>query len=341
MAQNILLIAGGDSSEHEISLISAQYLLQELTVNPEFNIYKVVLHEGKFQFDDGSYGYFTLGRTFEMVAPDGTVSYCTIDCAVPCLHGFPGETGDIQALLELQGVPYIGCKAESSRICFNKVTTKFYFDALKIDNTPSIFVADASESSLKAVHEAFARFGHDVYVKAASQGSSIGCYHITDEALLDQAVRDALALSELVLVEKTIEHRELEVAAFEYEGRLVITEPGEIVIPSDKFYTFDEKYSKDSGTTTTVEVAGLTPVQRDVIRSMATRAFKGLKLRHLSRIDFFLATDGSVLLNEINTFPGMTPISMFPQLMEHVGVAMSDFLTETIHNAIAEQAQRA
>ena len=82
-------------------------------------------------------------------------------------------------------------------------------------------------------------------------------------------------------------------------------------------------------------------MQRDVIRSMATRAFKGLKLRHLSRIDFFLATDGSVLLNEINTFPGMTPISMFQKLMEHVGVAMSDFLTDAIHNAIAEQALRA
>lgn len=337
MALNILLIAGGDSSEHEISLISSQYLMQELSVNPEFNIISVVLHEGKFQFADGGYGYFTSGRHFAQVSPEGTTSDVEIDCVVPCLHGFPGETGDIQSMLELQGVPYIGCKAEASRICFNKVTTKFYFDALKIENTPSIFVADSEPSSLKAVHEAFERFGHDVYVKAASQGSSIGCYHITDESKLDQAIQDALQLSDLVLVEKTIEHRELEVAAFEYEGRLVITEPGEIVIPSDKFYTYDEKYSKDSGTTTTVEVEGLSPVQREMIKSMATRAFVGLKLRHLSRIDFFLASDGTVLLNEINTFPGMTPISMFPKLMEHLGIAMSDFLTEAIRNAIAEQ----
>ena len=341
MAQNILLIAGGDSSEHEISLISAQYLMQELSVNPEFNLLSVVLHDGKFQFADGSYGYFTCGRQFALVAPDGTKCEVTIDCVVPCLHGFPGETGDIQSFLELQGVPYIGCKAEASRVCFNKVTTKFYLDALKIENTPSIFVSDSDEASLKAVHEAFARFGHDVYVKAASQGSSIGCYHITQEEELDQAIRDALKLSELVLVEKTIEHRELEVAAFEYEGRLVVTEPGEIVIPSDKFYTYDEKYSKDSGTTTTVEVEGLTPVQREMIKSMATRAFKGLKLRHLSRIDFFLASDGTVLINEINTFPGMTPISMFPKLMEHIGIAMSDFLTGSIRNAIAEQRSRA
>lgn len=336
MAQNILLIAGGDSSEHEISLISAQYLAQQLSLNPEFNLLSVVLHEGKFQFAEGGYGYFTCGRTFAMVAPDGTVSECDIDCVVPCVHGFPGETGDLQSFLELHGVPYIGCKAEASRNCFNKVTTKFYLDALKIDNTPSIFVADQEPSSLKAAHAAFARFGNDVYVKAASQGSSIGCYHITQDEDLDQAIAAALALSDLVLIEQTIEHRELEVAAFEYQGRLVITPPGEIIIPSDKFYTFDEKYSKDSGSTTTVEVEGLSPVQREVIASMATRAFKGLKLRHLSRIDFFLATDGTVLINEINTFPGMTPISMFPKLMEHHGIAMSDFLKDAIAAAISE-----
>lgn len=337
MAKNILLISGGDSSEHEISLISSKYVAQQLQANPDYNVINCVLHNNKFQFADGSLGYFAEHQNFVITKTDGSQETVKIDCAVPCLHGFPGETGDIQAFLSLHNVPFIGCGKEASINCFNKVTTKFYLSALNIENTPSIFVADDSAASLAAAHDAFNKFGGDVYVKAASQGSSIGCYHITQENELDQAVRDACALSPLTLIEKTIVHRELEVAAFEYQGQLHITEPGEIVIPSDVFYTFDEKYSADSKSTTTVDVAGLTQLQRDMIKSMATRAFKGLKLRHLSRIDFFLGTDGVVYLNEINTFPGMTPISMFPKLVEHAGFSMQKFFTDCVENAIAEQ----
>lgn len=341
MAKNILLIAGGDSSEHDISLISANYIAQQLQANPDFHVIRCVLHNNELQLEDGGKGYFTEHQNFLMISASGAQESVKIDCAVPCLHGFPGETGDIQSFFRLHQVPFIGCDKEASLNCFNKVTTKFYLSALNIENTPSIFVSDASAASLQSVHDAFNKFNQDVYVKAASQGSSIGCYHVTSEADLDQAVTDALALSPLVLIEKTIEHRELEVAAFEYQGQLHITEPGEIVIPSDKFYTFDEKYSSSSSSTTTVEVEGITPLQREMIKSMATRAFKGLHLRHLSRIDFFLGTDGVLYINEINTFPGMTPISMFPKLVEHAGFSMQSFLTDCVESAIAEAAQQA
>lgn len=335
MAKNILLIAGGDSSEHEISLISAKYVSSQLELNPDFKVLFCVLHQGEFQFADGAVGYFAQGRNFVIKAQDGSEQVVVIDCVVPCLHGFPGETGDIQAFLKLHQVPYIGCDQEASINCFNKVTTKLYFEALNIENTPYIFVSDDSEKSLQQAHAAFANFGSDVYVKAASQGSSIGCYHVKDEAELDAKVREALSYSPLVLIEKTIEHRELEVAAYEYEGELHITDPGEIIIPSDKFYTFDEKYSTASSSTTTVEVEGLSPVQKDIIKSMARRAFEGLHLRHLSRIDFFLGSDGVVYLNEINTFPGMTPISMFPKLVEHAGLPMHKFFAYCVEDAIA------
>ena len=269
MAKNILLIAGGDSSEHEISLISAKYVASQLEQIPDYNVLSCVLHDSQFQFADGAVGYFTLGANFVVRAADGSEQSYKIDCAVPCLHGFPGETGDIQALLMMHQVPFIGCGKEASINCFNKVTTKLYFTALNIENTPYIFIADASEAALKQAHSAFADFGNDVYVKAASQGSSIGCYHVTDESKLDDAIKEALSYSPLVLVEKTIVHRELEVAAYEYNGELHVTDPGEIIIPQDKFYTFDEKYSADSSSTTTVEVKDLSPVQKDIIKSMA------------------------------------------------------------------------
>lgn len=337
MAKNILLIAGGDSSEHDISIISSHYVEEQLRANPDFNVLSCVLHDKVLQFADGAVAYFSVKNKLVIERPDNIKERYDIDCVVPCLHGFPGETGDIQSLLELHDVPYIGCRAEASLNCFDKVTTKMYLDALNIENTPSIFVGDKSEASLKRVHDAFEKFGKDVYVKAASQGSSFGCYHVTDEKVLDQAVADALALSHLVLIEKTIEHRELEVAAFEYNGELICTQPGEIVIPQDKFYTFEEKYSSASQTTTSVSVDDLNDMQREIIHSMAMRAFKGLNLRHLSRIDFFLGTDGMVYINEINTFPGMTPISMFPKLVEKYGIKMSDFLTNCINDAIANK----
>lgn len=334
MIKNILLVAGGDSSEHEISLISSKYVEQKLKTNPEYNVLSCILHNNEFVFADGSKGYFTNQNHFEIKDSNNQVKDFVIDCAVPCLHGFPGETGDIQSLFELHKVPYIGCDKEASLNCFNKVTTKLYLTALGINNTPYCFVSDESPDALKIAHQAFNDFKQDVYVKAASQGSSIGCYHVTKEEDLDKLIKEALTLSKLVLIEKTIEHRELEVAAFEYDGKLYTTEPGEIIIPKDIFYTFDEKYSQSSKSTTTVEVNDLTKEQRAQIQSMANKAFVGLNLRHLSRIDFFLGTDGTVYINEINTFPGMTPISMFPKLVEHYGFDMGKFFTNCVEDAI-------
>lgn len=366
MAKNILLVAGGDGSEHDISLISSKYVEQKLRSIGDYCVLSCVFHDHKFVFGDGRIGYFTQGNHFVIEDAqahhvDTKAAYETdclrgatgdmlsfskreelvIDCAVPCLHGKPGETGEMQALFELHNVPFIGCAQEASVNCFNKVTTKFYLSALNIENTPSIFIASSSEAELKRAHEAFNNFGGDVYVKAACEGSSIGCYHVKNESELDKAITDALSYSDLVLIEKTIEHRELEVAAFEYQGKLHLTNPGEIIIPSDLFYTFDEKYSEKSSSTTTVDVKDLTPIQLDMIKSMAERAFKGLNLRHLSRIDFFLATDGTIYLNEINTFPGMTPISMFPKLVEHSGVKMEDFFKDCVESAIAQKLQKA
>ena len=118
---------------------------------------------------------------------------------------------------------------------------------------------------------------------------------------------------------------------------LKITNPGEIIIPDNMFYTFEEKYSKNSGTVTTVTPENLTQEEIDTIRQMARRTFIGLKLRDLSRIDFFLSKEDGILINEINTFPGETPISMFPKMLEHNGDTMVDFLAKAVRRAIAQK----
>lgn len=335
MSLNILLLCGGDGSEHEISIKSAEFMLDNLQQNPDFNVIYSCLHQGRFMLKDGSAGYFAADGSFVM--GDKAVK---IDCAVPCLHGTPGETGEIQSFFKLCHIPYIGCDSYASMRCFDKVITKLCLSDLGIANTPYIWLADSTEESLKRAAEAFARWG-DVYVKAAAQGSSIGCYHVTEASDLRDSVIEAFMYSKTVLIEQTIEHRELEVAAYEIDGRLEITKPGEIIIPTDRFYTYDEKYAQNSGSTTTVEPEGLSSEIIEQIRTMARRAFLGLQLRDLSRIDFFLTHEGEVLINEINTFPGMTPISMFPKMLAHHGDSMPAFLHSAVMRAVREQAGNA
>lgn len=329
--KNILLLCGGDGAEHQISLISADFIEKKINEIGEYNVIRAEIHNKKFILKDGSAGYFDKDSRFV------TGSDCLdIYCAVPCIHGVPGETGDIQSFLEIFNIPYIGCKSEASHNCFNKITTKLYLTALNIPNTPFLIVPRQDELSKANALKAFDSW-QDVYVKAASQGSSIGCYHVTKKEDLWDSVVEAFTFSEDVIIEKTIKHRELECAAYEIDGNIYITNPGEIIMPDNLFYTFDEKYSKDSGSVTTVEPQNLSDEIKQMIRDYARKAYLGLKLRDLSRIDFFLSDHNEIIINEINTFPGMTPISMFPKLLEHNGHQMTEFLRQAIERAASKK----
>ncbi|MBQ8022805.1 MAG: D-alanine--D-alanine ligase [Succinivibrio sp.] len=331
MSTNILLMCGGDGSEHEISLLSAKFIEEQLKLTKDFNVTKVVIHNHQFMVDDNACGYFDAQGDF--VFGDEKIK---VDCVVPCIHGIPGETGDIQSFLNIQNIPFIGCDAEASGYCFNKITTKLYFDALGIPNTPYAIIPLKTEQYKTVALEFFDKY-KDIYVKAASQGSSVGCYHVTKRDDVWDSIVEAFQYSTEVIIEKNIIHRELEVAAYEIDGELKITNPGEIIIPDNLFYTFEEKYSKNSGTITTVTPENLTSEEIATIRDLARRAFVGLKLRDLSRIDFFLSKEDGILINEINTFPGATPISMFPKMLAHNGDNMADFLAKAVKKAILEK----
>lgn len=227
----------------------------------------------------------------------------------------------------------MGCDSSSSVVCFNKITSKLWFDAIGIPNTPYVFLTDNNAESVAKAEDAFERWGA-VFIKAACQGSSVGCYKVTNKDAVKEAVENAFGYSNQVLVEKAVRPRELEIAAYQYNDEVVVTNPGEISCPEDTFYTYDEKYSAGSHSNTTVEPTNLTDEQIAQMRDYAERAFVHLKLKDLSRIDFFLTPEGEVLLNEINTFPGMTPISMFPKLVEHNGHEFSAYLAGCIERGL-------
>ncbi|WP_025553964.1 D-alanine--D-alanine ligase [Vibrio parahaemolyticus] len=328
MIKNILLLCGGGSSEHEISLLSANFVEQQLNLIQNAKVTRVEIKNEGWVTDQGELVYLDL-NTKKLCSNE---SNQTIDFIVPCIHGFPGETGDIQSLFEIAGIPYLGCGPEASSNSFNKITSKLWYDALDIPNTPYLFLTRNDEHAHRQAEQAFEKWGK-VFVKAARQGSSVGCYSVTEKQAIAKAVNDAFGYSDQVLVEKAVKPRELEVAAYEMNGELHITKPGEVIAPDGAFYSYDEKYSSSSHSLTEVEAKNLTQEQIDKIRHASETVFKQMNLRHLSRIDFFLTEDNEIYLNEVNTFPGMTPISMFPKMLKNNGHKFHEFLEDCINSA--------
>ncbi len=328
--KNVLLICGGGGSEHDISLVSAKYILTKLKEISEVTPhYLCIERDGRRTNLLGEDCELRkAGEIFNKVTEETIV----LDYAIPCIHGPPGENGQIQSVFELMGLPFFGPGSEPSINCFNKVTTKLWLSALGIPNTPYLFIYESSDSEIDRIEKFFNLHGEDIFIKASNQGSSVGCYHVTKINEIGNSLKEALKLSPYVLIEKTVKGRELEVSVFDYQGKIHASLPGEIICPS-KFYSYEEKYSDKGHTTTEVVAKDITQDLQNKIQEIAIQAFKGLRLKDLSRVDFFLTDDLEIYINEINTFPGHTPISMFPMMMENYGVRYVDFLKERVLNS--------
>lgn len=326
--KNILLLCGGGSSEHEISLRSVKYYEDCLSQVQEFNTIKIEIDKQGQWLDSTGKRYLLDGKRYlRAFAQDGDPGI-SIDVAIPCIHGYPGETGDLQSYFEMIKLPYFGCNSETSKMCFNKITTKMWASALGVVNTPYMFVSDNNEINIENVLR-FQRNHGDIVVKASNQGSSVGCYMIAANEDVRPALKEAFELSPFVLIEKRLRPRELEVSVYEFDGKLQISYPGEIVTPSSTFYSYEEKYSATSESKTFVRAENISAEHVKTITDYATKLYHGLKIRHLSRIDFFLDND-VIYFNEVNTFPGSTSISMFPKMLEANGHSFKEFLIQRI-----------
>lgn len=331
---NVLLLCGGGGAEHDISLMSANFFETSLAKSDTFQVLRLILDgQGHYHTQDGKLCDLTNRR--EIRFEDQALTPWPVDYVIPCIHGFPGETGDIQSYFNLIQLPYFGCESEASSNCFNKITAKMWFSALGVPNTPYIFLHQFDAQAIAQTQAAFDNWG-SVFIKAASQGSSVGCYKVDVRDNIAKVLEEAFGYALYVVVEKTIKARELEVAVYEYKGEVIASLPGEIICDSTTFYSFDEKYAKNSKARTDVVAANLPAHISEQIRDYAIKAFKGMKLRHLSRIDFFLTQDNEILLNEINTFPGLTPISMFPKMLQNHGHDFTEYLSHTIRDQLGK-----
>ena len=267
-----------------------------------------------------------------------------VDAVFPVLHGPYGEDGTVQGLLEMMGVPYVGCGVFASAACMDKHYTKILLSQSGIPVAPGITIDARDRLSgvdLKAAVEE-AGLHYPLFVKPSRAGSSFGVVKVEDAGAdaLAAAVDEASGHDWRILIEEGVEGREIECAVLapDREGEPRTAWPGEVVLDrtdqDEAFYDFDSKYVDSSASHVEVP-ADLPDETLSRIRALASRAFKAVDATGLSRVDCFVTAEGGIIVNEINTMPGFTPISMYAKAWEASGVTYTDLITELIEGVSA------
>ena len=335
----VLVLYGGRSAEHQVSCLSARSVLAALSATTHEVVPVGITRDGRWTLTDGAIAPVTDGRLPEVdstgptiglvtgvqgpelvvFAADGTVSgRMDVDVAFPVLHGPGGEDGSVQGMLATVGLPYVGADVAASALGVDKAAMKGRF---RLNGLPQVahlaFEHERWEREADLVRQELARIPLPWFVKPARQGSSIGITRVDDLAELDGAIAEAARHDHRIVIEEGLTSlRELEVGILEEDGRVEVSCVGEIV-PVNRFYDFDAKYVTPSR----LEVpADIDPATAEAIEEVARRAFTAIGGRGMARIDLFLAADGRLLLNEINTIPGFTEASMFPRVWAASGV---------------------
>ena len=323
----VLLICGGTSFEREISLQSAQFFLKYI----KHNVHVLVIDEDntcqlndKFgnRIGQDKFGAMQIIKDKGFICQVGNYQF-TIDVVLPILHGKFGEDGTVQGWLELLGVPYVGCGVLASAICMDKDISKRLVQPLGI-NTAEYFVLNRYDD---IPHE----IDYPVFVKPIQSGSSIGISKVNNKNGLEGAIKKAFQYDEKIIIEQAIEQaREIEIAILEAD-ELIISIPGEIIV-NHEFYSYEAKYLDADGATLSIP-AELTNEQRISLQKKSKLIFQALNCSGMARIDFLLQ-DKEIFFNEINTIPGFTEISLYPNLLKASGISYSQLIDILLENAL-------
>lgn len=325
------VIFGGKSTEHEVSLLSGQAVLNHIDRTKHEVVSIGITQDGRWLRYDGPAEKLPDG-SWEQDAREIQVDDLPgmIDFALPILHGANGEDGTIQGLFEMLGLPYAGCGVLGSSLCMDKAAAKMVFQAAGIPTSDFVlidrekFLAD-EEGEAARCEEALT---WPMFVKPANAGSSVGISKVKDHQGLTEGLREAFKYDRRVIVEVGIDARELETGVIG-NGEPMAAGVGEISAAHD-FYDYDAKYSDDAGTVITIP-AEIPDEMREKIREIAVRAYRVLDCAGFSRVDFLAdRKTGEVYLNELNTIPGFTKYSMFPMLWGEEGVSFSELIERII-----------
>ena len=341
--QKLGVIFGGMSTENEVSCVSAVSVIKNLNrdkyeifpiyISKTGNWFKLIDFEQREKY----------GEELEGKEPiDNIIEYLkSLDVIFPVLHGMYGEDGTIQGLLELLKIPYVGCGVLASSVGMDKVYTKVIFDKAQINQTKYIYIRkyednyicidnDFSEKIIKLeeiTNIVTKELKFPVFVKPSNSGSSVGISKVHDEIELENAITEASKFDKKIIMEQGIIGREVECAVLGNE-KVIASCIGEVKA-ADDFYSYDAKYNNQESKT--IIPAEISKEKAKEIQELAIKAFKAIDGKGLSRVDFFIEQNTEkVYINEINTLPGFTSISMYPKLFEESGIEYTDLLDKLI-----------
>ena len=334
----LVIIFGGVSAEHEVSCISAAHILK--AIDPlKYEIHMIgITQAGDWVEACKDFDITDLNNIPEMLRPEGTSINPTQFFAEfserqpvvwPVLHGPNGEDGTIQGFLELISVPYIGSGVLSSALCMDKLKTKEILNNAGINQTKWISIHATEIEQFKNSSLGIDLKG-DLFVKPSNMGSSIGISKVTDRNELFSALRKAAEYDDWIVIEEATNGREIELSVLG-NRKIQVSVPGEI-IPGAEFYDYNDKY-KDGAR---LEIpAKLSRLQTKEAQDLALKVYKLLRCQGLARVDFFFEEENNVwLVNEVNTMPGFTPISMFPKLWSYSGISYKNLIERLITDLI-------
>lgn len=349
--KNIVVLFGGVSTEHEVSRRSATSVIKNLN-KEKYNIFVIgitksgewFLYTGDInKIPSGEWESDSANKKRAIISPDaknrgllvfGENSFETIaiDVIVPILHGRNGEDGTVQGLFELAKIPYVGCGVLASAACMDKITTNVILSETGIEEAKFAFVYryDFERNPEEALnHIESAIDSYPMFVKPSNAGSSVGISKASNRTELAESIKKALEHDHRILIEESIVGQEVECAVLGNNEPIAST-IGEIDAAND-FYDYDAKYVSDSGL---FIPARITEETAEKVKELAKKAYLAMGCRGLSRVDFFVEKGTNrILLNEINTLPGFTSISMYPKLFEDAGIATPELLDKLIELA--------
>lgn len=336
------VIFGGRSGEHEVSLSSVQAVLRAID-KQRYTIVPIGIDkQGRWLFDGDPLEQLICGGSAAADAPfwPRPEQLAGIDVIIPVLHGTYGEDGTLQGMLDLAGIPYVGCGVLASSLAMDKAVSKMVFAAHGLPQTPwQVVMREEWEAQPHDVLDRLeTHLAYPMFTKPANLGSSVGISKAGDRDTLAAGLTEAAAWDRKTVVEQGVPHaREIECAVLGNDDAIASL-PGEIV-PSNEFYDYAAKYL--DGASTERIPAPITPEQTAAVQDMAVRAFHAVDGSGLSRVDFLLNNaTGEVFLNEVNTMPGFTSISMYPKLWEASGLPYPRLVDRLIELALARQEQR-
>ena len=361
MAKKITVgvIFGGRSGEHEISLRSAESIIKALDPEKYRVVPIAITKQGQWLTSSEATRLLpgaVMERADQAVAllGDPTLRGLTkvsqtgpgaerqsLDVVIPVLHGTYGEDGTIQGLLEMADLPYVGCGVLASSTGMDKVIMKRLFHEAGLPGVPFMAVlrGDWEASPDETEAKVIAELGFPCFVKPANLGSSVGISKATDAASLKAALALAARYDRKLIVEHGVDAREIEISVLGND-RPIASLPGEIVPQSAEFYDYKAKYIDAQGARLVIP-AELEPGQIEEIQRLAIRAFQAIDGSGLARVDFFLERGTNrLLVNEINTMPGFTSISMYPKLWEASGIGYSELIDRLINLAFERHSEK-